>query len=126
MVDVDSAKWSSMAGTATLPLRWVYAREARVLGAFEREATRRARLTYVVNARERETLTAIAGPGSRVEVLENGVDLARLAPREAPPESQDVVFCGVMNYAPNEEGARWLATSVWPARESGAPDARAW
>src|SRR5262249_51246732 len=25
-----------------------------------------------------------------------------------------VVFCGVMNYPPNEEGAIWLARDVWP------------
>jgi glycosyltransferase involved in cell wall biosynthesis len=35
-----------------------------------------------------------------------------------------VVFCGVMNYAPNEEGAVWLAERVWPAVRAARPTAR--
>ena len=38
MVDVDSAKWAVLAGRARPPKSWIYAREARLLSAFERAA----------------------------------------------------------------------------------------
>jgi glycosyltransferase involved in cell wall biosynthesis len=34
-----------------------------------------------------------------------------------------VVFCGVMNYAPNEQAALWIAKSVWPLVHRQRPDA---
>ena len=77
MVDVDSGKWRELAKTARLPLNLIYAREARVLGAFEADAARHATVTYVVNTREADALRGLAGPDARIEVLENGVDLGR-------------------------------------------------
>ena len=78
-----------------------------------------AAATVVVNDRERDALLAIA-PGARVAVVPNGVDLQPLAPRGAPAERARVVFCGVMNYTPNVDGALWFCANVWPAvRASG-------
>ena len=56
MVDADSAKWDDLARIKPAPARWIYAREARCLGAFEARAMRHARATLVVNARERDIL----------------------------------------------------------------------
>jgi sugar transferase (PEP-CTERM/EpsH1 system associated) len=124
MVDVDSEKWAALAETCRPPMRWVYAREARRLGGFEADATRKARVTYVVNDRERASLRRLAGPSARVDVLPNGVDLAHLTPPGAPAPSSDVVFCGVMDYVPNEQGALWLSREVWPRVRAVQPDAR--
>jgi len=57
-------------------------------------------------------------------VIQNGVDAAALRPPDPPSPSQTVVFCGVMNYAPNEEGAVWFAREVWPLVRKVRPDAR--
>jgi glycosyltransferase involved in cell wall biosynthesis len=35
-----------------------------------------------------------------------------------------VVFCGVLDYRPNERGAIWFATKVWPLIRTTRPDAR--
>jgi len=123
MVDVDSQKWAAMAGTAA-PLRsWIYARESRVLSAFEAEVSRRAFATLVINEKERVALSAIA-PGAHIHVVENGVDLAALRPTSPPTTMPTVVFCGVMNYAPNVEGALWLAREIWPLVRTSIPAAR--
>jgi len=124
MVDVDSEKWATLANRSSGIKRWVYSREARCLGRFEGEATRRALVTYVVNAREAVSLSALAGPAARVEVLQNGLDLGYVKPEGPPRASADVVFCGVMNYGPNEEGALWLAREVWPLVLAARSDAR--
>jgi sugar transferase (PEP-CTERM/EpsH1 system associated) len=123
MVDVDSAKWGDMAQKGRFPLSFVYAREARVLRGFEALASRRAVSTLVVTEKERQTLAAIA-PDARVEVVPNGVESARLRPTSPPAGQPVVVFCGVMNYAPNEEAVVWFVRHVWPLVVARQPDAR--
>ncbi len=123
MVDVDSAKWSALVDVSGWPRSWVYGREARTLAHFEGTATRHARTTLVVTEKERDTLARIA-PGARIEVVQNGVDATSLRPPSAPRPSSTVVFCGVMNYAPNEEGALWLGREVWPLVQKQCNDAR--
>ncbi len=123
MVDADSAKWDDLSRIKPVPARWIYAREARCLGAFEARAMRHARTTLVVNARERDILRRHSGD-ARVDVLENGVDLRAFTPAGPPSANPTVVFCGVMNYAPNEAGAIYLAREVWPLVRAARPDAR--
>ena len=123
MVDVDSRKWAALAERAAAPMSWVYRRETRTLSSFERRLTAHAAGTTVVTEREREALAAIA-PGARIIVAPNGVNVADFAPVRPPAASTDVVFCGVMNYAPNVEGAVWLARDVWPLVRARVPSAR--
>lgn len=123
MVDVDSEKWRALVQVTPAPKSWIYRREARVLAAFEAVATTRAVTTVVVNERECESLKALA-PTADVRVLRMGIDVDDFAPVAPPPPSATVVFCGVMNYAPNEAGAVWLAREVWPLVVARRPDAR--
>ncbi len=123
MVDVDSAKWSTLAVAARWPLSSIYSREARTLRRFEEEVTRRARHTLVVNARERDLLLSIA-PGSRVSALANGVDAASFRPPGPPVDAPQIVFTGVFDYGPNETAALWLMSEVWPRVVAARPDAR--
>jgi glycosyltransferase involved in cell wall biosynthesis len=123
MIDADSAKWRSMAETTRAPLGWIYRREARLLGRFEAEVMRKAFATLVVNEKERAELLALA-PDAPVLVVENGVDLTSFAPEGADAREPIVVFCGVMNYQPNVQGARWLVHDVWPIVRASRPDAR--
>ena len=123
MVDVDSAKWAALAATSGPPRSWIYAREARRLADFEVAITKRAFATIITTVKERDTLHELV-PGARIEVIQNGVDARGLRPVDPPPISETVVFCGVMNYAPNEEGAAWLAREVWPLVRQAHPHAK--
>jgi sugar transferase (PEP-CTERM/EpsH1 system associated) len=122
MVDVDSGKWQELGRTAAPPWNWIYAREARHLARFEADAARQAAVSFVVNERERRLLESLA-PGARVAVVPNGVELHAVMPAGPPSETPNVVFCGVMNYAPNELGALWLMRDVWPLVRQRRPDA---
>jgi sugar transferase (PEP-CTERM/EpsH1 system associated) len=122
MVDADSAKWAALAASSHIPKRFIYAREARCLSRFEVDAMRHARATLIVNDRERQLLQALDAT-ARLLVMENGVDLEMFRPQAPPGPSQTVVFCGVMNYAPNEEGALWMAREVWPRVKQQNPGA---
>ena len=121
-VDVDSRKWSDMAESARAPMSWLYQREAATLGAFEARAAVGARAALVVNEREARIARALA-PTATVQVLPNGVEAGHLKPPAAAVESARVVFCGVMNYAPNDEGMRWFVSQVWPLVRAARPDA---
>jgi sugar transferase (PEP-CTERM/EpsH1 system associated) len=122
LVDVDSRKWHDLAAVSQPPLSWVYRREAATLGRFEADAATTARVALVVNEREAEVARALA-PGANVRVVRNGVELDNLKPPSRPPDSARVVFCGVMNYAPNDEGMSWFVTEVWPLVRASRPDA---
>lgn len=122
MVDVDSGKWKELAAVSAAPRRWVFAREADRLATFERRAIRHATATLVVNGREAAAAHQLA-PDVPVHVVTNGIDVAALRrPALADVEGR-VVFCGVMNYGPNEEGVRWFVREVWPRVRARRPDA---
>jgi sugar transferase (PEP-CTERM/EpsH1 system associated) len=125
MVDVDSAKWSDLAKKRRAPLSWLYRREARTLGAFETRIVTAARSTLVVNERE-ALLLRDAVPGARVLALENGIEVDVFRNRDDVPAAArpTVVFCGVMNYFPNEEGVRWFSRDVWPLIRQRHPGAQ--
>lgn len=114
MVDLDSEKWAALSTTAKPPLRWIYAREARRLRAFERAAVMRAAATTVASEREQELATRALDVPREIIVAGNGIDLDRFAPDGPSAATQDVLFCGVLNYAPNDEAVQWLMSAVWP------------
>jgi sugar transferase (PEP-CTERM/EpsH1 system associated) len=122
MVDVDSEKWSELAQTASYPMKWVYRREARTLSRFERNAAERAVATAVVSERERALAERVLG--RPVIAVPNGVDIQSWAPPAGQVSRPEVVFCGVLNYEPNERGAIWLASEVWPLVKQQEPGAR--
>jgi polysaccharide biosynthesis protein PslH len=123
MVDVDSSKWTALSRSAAPLKRWVLSREARQLAVFEAHAAEHAFATLTINERERQTLSTLA-PAARVESVPNGIDYDFFKPAAGPSAQPNVVFVGVMNYAPNEQGAMWMVEHVWPRIRAMRPDAR--
>jgi glycosyltransferase involved in cell wall biosynthesis len=124
MVDVDSAKWRALGLIARQPMSWIYSREARCLSAFEKTVVERARSTVVVNQSERGELERLCTDRVRVHVVQNGIDARRFTAPEEPSAQPNVVFCGVMNYAPNQAAAERLGRRVWPLVKQRRPDAK--
>jgi len=123
MVDVDSEKWRTLGRTAAAPKCWIYSAEARTLSDFEARAARTAQAVLCVNERERDLIIGLE-PAANVHVLPIGVAIDELRPTGPPSPDQRVVFCGVMNYRLNEEGALWFARTVWPLVRTRRPAAR--
>ena len=115
-VDVDSAKFAQLAETAALPFRPLLRREARLLGAFEREVAARVDASLFVT--EAETALFRAGGGGPAVMVENGIDAGFFNPAAAFERLADrgplIVMTGQMDYRPNVDAAVWFADAVLP------------
>lgn len=127
MVDVDSEKWRAYAASESGPKRFVWAREARTLLAFERRAAAQFDRTLLVSEQEALTFATLAPEvASRIDWVENGVDIARFDPECSWPSpfvaaSPAIVFTGTMDYRPNVEAVSFFATKVMPRLAALSP-----
>ncbi|MEP7348733.1 MAG: TIGR03087 family PEP-CTERM/XrtA system glycosyltransferase [Sphingorhabdus sp.] len=129
-VDVDSAKFESYAGEGDLLMRWVNAREGRLLAAFEHAAAKRAYVSLFVSEAEASLFRARSGLGvDRVQPLGNGIDTVRYDPLAPIPaleqhfSGQLIVFTGQMDYRPNIEAVCDFAGNAMPIIRAQYPDA---
>ncbi len=121
-VDMDSAKFAAYAQSAAAPMRWVHAREARRLLAFEKATAARADVVLFVSAAEAGLFRARTGLGN-VHAVSNGIDVDHFDPRAAftrlgPDERGEgpiLLFTGQMDYPPNVDAVTWFAQEVLPA-----------
>jgi sugar transferase (PEP-CTERM/EpsH1 system associated) len=124
-VDCDAEKWRAYADTGPWPLRRLYRREFDRLRAFEAQAAAAADACLAISRTERRLLTQFYPVLARkLRVVPNGVDLDFFSPCPLRADTQTIVMCGRMDYAPNIEGADWFARRVLPLIQAHAPDVR--
>ena len=120
LVDVDSDKWRQYALGKRHPARWIYAREARRLLAYERRITSEADAALLVSEDETELFRSLAPESAKkVYAVHNGVDAGFFDPGYAgtspyPGDVRPIVFTGAMDYWPNEEAVTWFADAILP------------
>jgi glycosyltransferase involved in cell wall biosynthesis len=120
-----------LAETTRGPLeRLLFGLESRLIRRYEARVWRDFSRTVLIGPSDLEAVreacraeglpeidNAILGP--------HGVDTERFRPRpEVAAEPPSVVMTGAMRYAPNVQGALWLAAEVWPRVRAARPDAR--
>ena len=134
-VDVDSAKFEAYAARARYPAKALYAREARLLAAYEAAVARRASVSLFVTREEtalfRSRLDMASRGQAQVRSLGNGIDCAHYdpalvapAPELAASEGPHLLFSGQMDYAPNVAAVERFARTVMPAIRAALPSAR--
>ena len=133
-VDVDSAKFEAYAAADRPgPMRWVHAREGRLLAAYEKSVARAADTSLFVSEAEAALFRARTGLDStRVRALENGIDLDRFSPDGDWQPLADAergtgplaVFTGQMDYRPNIEAVTDFAQNTLPLIRAAHPAAR--
>lgn len=118
--DVDSAKWREYADKGHGVMRFVHAREARLVLARDRETARSTDISSFVSEPEADIFRNLAPESAaKIHAVSNGVDSAYFAPEHAfaPPFDPDVptfVFTGTMDYPPNIDAACWFAREIFP------------
>ena len=123
MVDVDSAKWAQYARFAPLPLRPVYALEARRLRRYEASLAGRFQRIGFATGNETRLYKANA-PSARAVTLLNGVDVDFFQPLDLPKAAKPtLVFTGQMDYFANVDGVTHFAREVFPRLRQRYPEA---
>ncbi|MCC2975608.1 TIGR03087 family PEP-CTERM/XrtA system glycosyltransferase [Sphingomonas sp. PL-96] len=125
-VDMDSAKFAQYAAEAKGPMRWLMAREARLLQAFEAQVATRVDASLFVSEAEAALFRQATG-ASRVQAIGNGLDTSFYDPAACPAVDEAgplIVFTGQMDYRPNIDAVGWFARSVLPQVRARHPQAR--
>ena len=120
--DLDSMKWERYAAAARPPMRWIYAREARLLRALEHDLAHACDHSLVCTDNERADFHARI-PGAPVSTAANGVDLDYFRSEGAAKTPGRLVFTGVMDYLPNVDAVTWFATDILPRVQASVPGA---
>lgn len=126
MVDVDSAKFAALAERTGGPKRIMLAREARLLGRFERRVAATMAATLFVSEAETALFRAGGGEG-RIVAVENGIDAAVHDPALVIPVAGAgplIVFTGQMDYQPNIDAVTHFAKAILPLVRQAHPAAR--
>lgn len=126
-VDMDSAKFAAYAEAARAPMRWMLAREARLLKAYEGVVAAGSDASLFVSEAEASLFRQSTG-AERVQAIENGIDTAHFDPAavfaRVDAGSELIVFTGQMDYRPNIEAVTWFAEDILPRVRATHPDAR--
>ncbi len=135
-VDVDSAKFESYgqedASLLQLPMRWINAREGRVLADFEHAIAARADMSLFVSPAEAQLFQERSRLGADiVKSLGNGIDLDYFNPKADFPKLDDgqvqshplLIFTGQMDYRPNVEAVYYFVDKILPRVRVINPDA---
>ncbi|HNN55945.1 MAG TPA: TIGR03087 family PEP-CTERM/XrtA system glycosyltransferase [Novosphingobium sp.] len=134
LVDVDSAKFEAYGRSGKGPMRWVNAREGRLLAAEEARLVGRSSKTLLISAEEAALLRARLSPelacGGAVDVLRNGIDSEYFDPAMVCPEPRlldfpgpRLIFTGQMDYPPNVAAATRVIERILPAIRKRFPEA---
>ena len=119
LIDAETLASSRVAGSRARIRGFV----ARTL---ERRAASTADIVTVVSPIDAEAIRGIS-PGTRVEVVVNGVDTEQFAPGAYGPvevEPDTLVFSGAMSFAPNVEAVLWFSREVMPLLLARRPGVR--
>jgi len=133
LVDVDSAKFEAYAAEKSWPMRWVNAREGRLLRTEEARLARMADHTLLVSEAEAALFRSRLGDDNAADIvaLGNGIDFAAFDPVRWTPHpalaaspGPHLVFTGQMDYPPNIAAARRVAQGILPEIRSQHPQAQ--
>jgi glycosyltransferase involved in cell wall biosynthesis len=102
-----------LARTKDIVQRLRLVKRVRVARRFERQYFAGADACLFVAEDDAASFRSLA-PGSRTEVIPNGVDADYFAPRAGAPEEATIVFEGSMDFAPNADAAIHLCTDLLP------------
>ncbi|MCP5024426.1 MAG: TIGR03087 family PEP-CTERM/XrtA system glycosyltransferase [bacterium] len=123
IAELDSDKWRQYSRRASIPMSWVYGREANTLLRFEQKLAAAA-ITNVLCTPLEEDIFKDQIPGFHTTVLQNGVDLEFFQPAPEKAEPGRLVFTGVMDYLPNIDACVHFVQDILPLIRAKHPEVR--
>jgi len=123
LVDVDSIKWEAYARSTSSPMKFIYARESRLLRQIESGKHDKFDAIMAVSEAEIAAYREHVGDHPSLHAIGNGVDLNYFKP-QPDSTSHDMCFVGVLDYKPNADSICWFAQEVLPVVRKRVPNAR--
>lgn len=126
-MDLDSDKWAQYAATAKPPMKWVYQREARLIGQYEERIYHQFDTSIFISQAEVDLFARRLGNADKLLVVSNGVNTEEFCPPDSRTsvsgESLHMLFTGVMDYLPNEDAVSWFVQEAWDELKAKYPTA---
>lgn len=97
-------------------------REYRRYRRFEQRVWSSAAACATTSQRDAEAISAVL-PDRAVKVVPNGVDVEEFNRSGVPIKPSSLVFTGLLDYRPNEDGIRWFLKDVFPRVRAARPEA---
>lgn len=102
--------------------RFYYSQEGRKLERFEADICPTFDMNFTVSELDATRLLEIA-PGTRTDVIANGVDVEYFSPLTAVPEEpESVIMVSGMNWFPNRDAALYMCDEIWPRLSDAFPN----
>ena len=130
LADIDSEKFRQYAERHSGPMRWIYAREARLIRQLEIRIAHEVDFSTFVSEPEAQLFRNIATDCTdRIRGISSGVDFdyfdgGRDYPRPYDISRPNYVFTGTMDYPPNVDAVVWFAREILPMVRSRLTDAQ--
>jgi sugar transferase (PEP-CTERM/EpsH1 system associated) len=128
LVDVDSDKWEQYAERHSVPMKWVYRMEGKLLHTYERQVTEWFDAVILVSDAEADVFRRRVGLPHKIHGVGNGVDLNYFTPSAEKKSNRNlrISFCGAMSYMPNIEAVTWFAHEVLPRIREALGEVEFW
>ncbi len=115
-MDLDSDKWNQYAKSSSIPIKWVYEREAALLSNYERKICQLFDICFFTSQAEVDLFCESSDCDKKPLAIGSGIDTDYFVPRDQISSNDHPVFIftGVMDYKPNIDAVLWFTNHVWP------------
>jgi sugar transferase (PEP-CTERM/EpsH1 system associated) len=121
--NVEAMIWRRHVETAWGVKKGFFYTQWKKMERYEREACRRFDAVAAVSEVDRDVMRDAYGVECVFDVP-TGVDYDFFRPLGTPPDPNEIVFTGSMDWMPNEDGIVWFAREVLPLVARDMPEAR--
>lgn len=115
-MDLDSEKWQQYHRVANGIMRWIYAREAKLIRNEELKIYDGFDTAFFISQNEVDLFSQFLVDNVKLHAAGNGLDTTQFYPPTNPVKTVNPVFLftGVMDYKPNEDAVLWFFDAIWP------------
>lgn len=93
--------------------RLYYALEGEKLERYEKATCAEFDTNFTVSELDKQRLLGLV-PGTRGDVIANGVDVEYFKPDEKPTTAGNLLMASGMNWFPNRDAVLYMCTEIWP------------
>ena len=127
ILDAHNALWvlyKRLADTlpARNPLKWLYARDWKLLKRYEGEICRVFDGVLAVSREDAAALQEAGGAATPLQIVPIAIDADEMLPVKRRPDADHILHIGTMFWPPNVDGMLWFLENVFPLVRARRPE----